>query len=66
MAIYCLADKFHHVKGFKMLCVRGHLSDIPDIINLDEKLENVSKLPPNVVHYDKSFTGMCIITVLYS
>ena len=45
-----------------MMCVRGYSTDIStdisDAINLDEKLKSVSKLPPNIVNYKKSFTGM--------
>lgn len=63
--MYCLADKFHHVKGFKMMCVRGYSTDISDAINLDEKLESVSKLPPNIVNYKISFVGkLCTCDVV--
>ena len=43
---------------FKMMCIRGYSSEVPDTINLDEKLETTSKLPHNIGQFEKSFTGM--------
>ena len=40
-----------------MMCIRGYSIDIPDAINLDEKLDTDSKLPPDLVNYNKCFTG---------
>ena len=45
-----------------MMCVRGYSTDIPDTINLDEKLETISKLPLDLVNYNKSFTGTQLCT----
>ena len=41
-----------------MMCIRGYSSDIPDTINLDEKLETTSNLPPSNGQFEKSFAGM--------
>jgi len=43
-----------------MMCVRGYSSDVVDAINLDEKLEAASKLPPNNGQFEKSFAGMYV------
>ena len=43
-----------------MMCIRGYSSDVADAINLDEKLETSSKLPPNNGQFEKSFAGMFI------
>ena len=42
------------------MCIRGYSSDIADAINLDEKLETSSKLPPSSGQFEKSFAGMYI------
>ena len=47
-----------------MMCIRGYSSDIPDAINLDEKLETASILPPGIGQSEKSFTSMCDIDSL--
>ena len=44
-------------RSIKMMCVRGYSLDVSDAIHLDEKLEAASKLPPNKVQFEKSFTG---------
>ena len=41
-----------------MMCIRGYSSDVADAINLDEKLEATSKLPPKNGLFEKSFAGM--------
>ena len=41
-----------------MMCIRGYSSDVSDAINLDEKLEATSKLPPKNGLFEKSFAGM--------
>ena len=48
-----------------MMSVRGYSSDIPDAINLDEKLETTSKLPPNNGQFEKSFAGTYVQVYLY-
>ena len=40
-----------------MMCVRGYSLDVVDAINLDEKLETSSKLPPNNGQFEKSFSS---------
>ena len=45
-------------RDFKMMCVCGYSSDVVDAINLDEKLNTSSKLPPNDGQFEKSFSGM--------
>ena len=53
-----------------MMCIRGYSSDIEDAINLDEKLETTSKLPPNNGQFEKSFAGIymyikiCLVVIL--
>ena len=46
-----------------MMCVRGYSSDVSNAINLDEKLEANSKLPPNE-QFEKSFSGMYTMYLL--
>ena len=52
------------------MCIRGYSSDIEDAINLDEKLETTSKLPPNNGQFEKSFAGMyikiCLVVIFSS
>ena len=58
--MFCTGDEATGKKDFKMMCVRGYSSDIADAINLDEKLETSSKLPPNNGQFEKSFAGMYV------
>ena len=60
--MFCEGDETTGKRDFKMMCVRGYSSDIPDAINLDEKLETTSKLPPSIGHFEKSFTGTYVHT----
>ena len=61
MLCFCEGDETAGKRDLKMMCIRGYSSDIPDVINLDEKLETASKLPPNNGQFDKSFVGKCTI-----
>ena len=55
--MFCEGDETTGKKDFRMMCVRGYSSDIPDAINLDEKLETSSKLSPNNGQFEKNFAG---------
>jgi len=52
------------VGEFKMMCVRGYSSVVPDGIKLDEKLGAASKAPPPDGIYDKSLFGKKIYILL--
>ena len=47
-----------------MMSVRSYSSDVADAINLDEKLETTSKLPPNNRQFEKSFAGTYTVVFL--
>ena len=46
-----------------MICIRGYSSDVADAINLDEKLEATSKLPPKNGQFEKSFAGVYVCKI---
>ena len=56
--IFYKGDETTGKRDFKMMCIRGYSSDVPNAINLDEKLETASKLPPNNGQFEKSFAGI--------
>ena len=64
--MFCEGDETTGKRDVKMMCVRGYSSDIPDAINLDEKFESASKLPPNNGQFEKSFAGMYKYILYYS